>query len=52
LQAAIHPAASNYLYFVADAGAAGRSRFAATLEEHERNVTAYRRGLKDLQGAH
>jgi UPF0755 protein len=52
LQAAIHPADSNYLYFVADAGAAGHSRFAATLEEHERNVSAYRRGLKDTQGAH
>jgi UPF0755 protein len=52
LQAAMHPAESQFLYFVADPAAAGHSRFAATLEEHERNVTAYRRGLKDLQGAH
>ena len=52
LQAAMHPADSQFLYFVADPAAAGHSRFAATLEEHERNVIAYRRGLKDLQGAH
>jgi UPF0755 protein len=52
LQAAMHPAASKYLYFVADAGASGHSRFATTLEEHERNVTAYRRGLKDAEGSH
>lgn len=52
LQAAMSPAQSQFLYFVADAGAAGHSRFAATLEEHERNVTAYRQGLKAAQGAH
>ena len=52
LQAAMHPAESKFLYFVADAGASGHSRFAATLEEHERNVSAYRRGLKDAQGTH
>ncbi len=52
LQAAMHPADSDFLYFVADPRAAGHSRFAATLEEHERNVTAYRQGLKDLQGTH
>jgi UPF0755 protein len=51
LQAAMHPADSSFLYFVADAGASGRSRFAATLAEHERNVSAYRRGLKDPQEA-
>jgi UPF0755 protein len=50
LQAAMHPADSSFLYFVADAGASGHSRFAATLQEHERNVNAYRRGLKDAQG--
>ena len=47
LQAALHPAQSSYLYFVADAGGTGRSRFAATLAEHERNVTAYRQSLKN-----
>ena len=52
LQAAMHPADSKFLYFVADAGASGHSRFATTLEEHERNVNAYRRGLKDAQGTH
>jgi UPF0755 protein len=49
LQAAMHPAESHFLYFVADPSASGHSRFAATLEEHERNVTAYRRGLKEAQ---
>jgi len=52
LQAAMHPADSKFLYFVADAGASGHSRFATTLAEHERNVIAYRQGLKDAQGAH
>jgi UPF0755 protein len=52
LQAAMHPAESRFLYFVADASASGHSRFATTLEEHERNVSAYRQGLKDTQGAH
>jgi UPF0755 protein len=42
LKAALHPAATNYLYFVADPGASGHSRFAKTLEEHQRNVSAYR----------
>lgn len=53
LQAAMHPADSHFLYFVADPSVAGHSRFAATLEEHQRNVAAYRQGLKDAQqGAH
>jgi UPF0755 protein len=52
LQAAMHPADSQFLYFVADPAAAGHSRFAATLEEHQRNVAAYRQGLKETQGAH
>ena len=52
LQAALHPADSHFLYFVADPGAAGHSRFAATLKEHQRNVVAYRQGLKDVQGTH
>lgn len=46
LQAAMHPATTNYLYFVADAAAAGHSRFAATLEEHQRNVNAYRKAQR------
>ena len=48
LQAALHPADTSYLYFVA-AGAdpQGRSRFAATLPEHERNVAAYRQAVRN-----
>jgi UPF0755 protein len=42
LKAAFHPAVTDYLYFVADPGASGHSRFARTLEEHQRNVVAYR----------
>lgn len=41
LKAAIAPAKTDYLYFVSDA--AGHSRFAATLKEHNSNVTAYRK---------
>jgi UPF0755 protein len=52
LQAAMRPADSHFLYFVADPSGAGHSRFAATLEEHQRNVVAYRQGLKNAQGAH
>ena len=46
LLAAMHPAPSHFLYFVADPSAAGHSRFAATLEEHQRNVIAYRQGIR------
>src|SRR5229473_2427824 len=41
LQAAMHPAQTAYYYFVSDG--AGHHRFAATLEEHNRNVAAFRR---------
>ena len=41
LQAAMHPAVTDYFYFVADGN--GHHRFAHTLEEHNRNVAAYRR---------
>ncbi len=52
LRAAMHPSATDYLYFVA-AGAdpQGRSRFAATLPEHERNVAAYRAAVRGHGGA-
>lgn len=43
LQAALHPAKTDYLYFVADAAGSGHSKFAKTLADHERNVSAYRK---------
>jgi len=44
LEAAMHPAESDYYYFVADA--AGHHRFAHTIEEHNNNVAAYRRAVR------
>jgi UPF0755 protein len=44
LRAAIHPARTNYLYFVADAN--GATRFATTLADHNANVADYRRARK------
>jgi len=41
LEAAMHPATTDYYYFVADVS--GHHRFANSLEEHNRNVAAYRR---------
>jgi UPF0755 protein len=41
LEAAMHPATSPFLYFVSDNN--GHHRFARSLEEHNRNVIAYRR---------
>jgi len=47
LRAAVHPAQTGYYYFVAAGlNAQGRSLFAATLEEHDRNVAGYRRAQK------
>lgn len=43
LEAAMHPAETQFLYFVADAQ--GHHRFARTLDEHNRNVAAYRHAL-------
>ena len=42
LVAAMHPADSNYLFFVSDGN--GHHRFATNMAEHNRNVEAYRRG--------
>ncbi|MGP0020092.1 MAG: endolytic transglycosylase MltG [Candidatus Sulfotelmatobacter sp.] len=44
LEAALHPAESDYFYFVADAQA--HHRFARTLEEHNKNVVAYRKAMR------
>jgi UPF0755 protein len=47
LRAALDPARTDYLYFVAaGADAQGGSHFAATLDEHNRNVADYRRAVK------
>jgi UPF0755 protein len=44
LEAAMHPAQTDYFYFVADGN--GHHRFARDLEEHNRNVAAYRRAMR------
>ncbi len=47
LRAAMDPAQSKYLYFVAaGANPQGKSLFSTTLEEHTRNVSGYRRAVK------
>ena len=43
LEAAMHPDATKFLYFVSDGN--GHHRFAASLAEHNRNVAAYRRAV-------
>jgi len=51
LRAAINPANTDYLYFVAaGANAQGHSVFSATLDEHNREVAGYRRALKKAGG--
>jgi UPF0755 protein len=47
LEAALHPAQSDYYYFVADAQ--GHHRFARTIEEHNKNVAAFRRAVRGRQ---
>jgi UPF0755 protein len=44
LEAAMHPAQSDFYYFVADAQ--GHHRFARTIEEHNKNVVAYRKAMR------
>lgn len=43
LEAAMHPADTRYLYFVSDGNS--HHRFAQSLEEHNRNVAAYRKAV-------
>lgn len=45
LEAAMHPAKSDYYYFVSNGN--GHHRFAHSLEEHNRNVAALRRLLRE-----
>lgn len=47
LTAAMHPADTKYLYFVAaSANASGTSKFSATLEEHAHDVAEYRKSVR------
>ena len=47
LRAAMRPAQTNYLYFVAaGANPQGHSLFSATLDEHNRNVAGYRHAVR------
>jgi UPF0755 protein len=51
LRAAIAPAQTDYLYFVAAGDSPqGKSAFATTLEEHNRNVAGYREAMKKAGG--
>jgi len=51
LRAVKEPARTSYLYFVAaGANPQGRSLFASTEEEHERNVAGYRHAVKKAGG--
>ena len=51
LRAAMNPARTKYLYFVAaGSNPQGRSLFAATLEQHNRNVVGYRKAMKQEGG--
>jgi UPF0755 protein len=43
LAAAMHPAATDYFYFVSNGN--GHHRFAHSLEEHNKNVAAYRKEM-------
>jgi len=51
LRAAMDPARTDYLYFLAaGADAQGKSLFSSTLEEHQRNVAGYRHAVKQAGG--
>jgi UPF0755 protein len=47
LEAAAHPAQSDFLYFVSDNN--GHHRFAHSMEEHTRNVALYRKAVAGSQ---
>jgi UPF0755 protein len=51
LHAAMHPAQTDYLYFVAaGANPQGHSLFSRTLDEQNRNVAGYRHAVKKAGG--
>src|SRR5262249_357972 len=49
LEAAMHPATTNYYYFVSDGN--GHHRFATSFEEHNRNVVAFRHAINGRAAA-
>jgi UPF0755 protein len=44
LEAALHPAETNYFYFVSDGN--GHHRFAESLADHNRNVAKLRKAMQ------
>lgn len=44
IRAAVHPAETEYLYFVASSDGSGRHLFSSTLEQHEKKVDIHQRG--------
>lgn len=46
LEAAVHPAATGYLYFVAKSDRSGGHTFSSTIDAHEKAVAEYRRANK------
>jgi UPF0755 protein len=46
LRAAMQPAHTAYLFFVAAGDGSGRHHFSANFEQHEQNVIAYRKAMK------
>lgn len=46
LKAALHPASTNFLYFVAKPNGGGSHVFSSSLEEHQRAVAEYRKSTR------
>lgn len=46
IEAALHPAATDYLFFVAHGDGSGRHIFSSTLEQHEKMVDLHQRNRK------
>jgi UPF0755 protein len=51
LKAALEPAATDYLYFVAKADGSGGHQFSKSIEEHNRAVEQYRHNVKKSSAA-
>jgi len=52
IEAALHPAETGYLYFVARADGSGAHSFSANLATHEANIARYRRASARRDAAH